>query len=558
MAKSRKGDNNVGVALILCALLLLIYQQFMAANAPKPNPETEVVAGVDQVSGVVSNETKPAANIKVLKIKDAEDRELSYKEVSEEEIRAEDKLFTVTSKLAKYTFSKQGGRLVQVELLDYKDDVASDTSLALIEGPSLLGLEFGSEERFNDSGLAYEIKSEPIPTVITEPFDLMLVATLGEAQFSKQITITPDLYRLDVKASSNLDGQKLALLMPFANSALEGDSRDTGTLMYVSNGDRETLYAGFVSQNLPGTSWLMVGKRYFVTGIINAGDNQISIQNLDSSFTVKGTGEKIEQGVYIGPRERNALVNAHKELYRAIDLGWFVLVAEPLIQLLKLFYSFLGNYGLSIVLLTLVIKILFYPLSKASLKSMAKMQEISPELQRLKEKKLPPAEMQAEMMAIYKKNGVNPLGGCLPVLIQIPVFLGLYNALLQSIELRHAGFALWINDLSSPENLMLFGFPIPLMVILMGASMYVQQVMQPQTSMDPQQQKMMKFMPLIFAGMFIIFPMPAGLVLYWLINNIMSIAQQVYIKGHVKGDPFVATMVTSLVIFGFAYVLTLV
>jgi YidC/Oxa1 family membrane protein insertase len=160
------------------------------------------------------------------------------------------------------------------------------------------------------------------------------------------------------------------------------------------------------------------------------------------------------------------------------------------------------------------------------------------------------------MLALYKKRGVNPMGGCLPALIQLPVFLGLYNALLNSIELRHAPFALWVHDLSSPEYLSVLGLPIPVMVLIMGASMFAQQWTMP-SSMDEQQKKIMMMMPFIFTIMFIVFPMPAGLVLYWLVNNTISIIQQMYMRSDKKAGPFAATAVASGLIFSLGFILTL-
>jgi YidC/Oxa1 family membrane protein insertase len=159
-------------------------------------------------------------------------------------------------------------------------------------------------------------------------------------------------------------------------------------------------------------------------------------------------------------------------------------------------------------------------------------------------------------MALYKRRGVNPMGGCLPVLIQIPVFIGLYNALLHSIELRHAPFALWITDLSAPEHLYVFGIGIPVMVLLMGVSMIYQQMTTPST-MDAYQKKVMLMIPVIFTISFIIFPFPAGLVLYWLVNNIISITQQVYLRSDIAVSPVKATAIASIAIFCFGYVLTL-
>jgi YidC/Oxa1 family membrane protein insertase len=186
------------------------------------------------------------------------------------------------------------------------------------------------------------------------------------------------------------------------------------------------------------------------------------------------------------------------------------------------------------------------------------MQDLAPEIKALRERIKDPTQLNQETFALYKRKGVNPMGGCLPVAVQIPVFLGLYNALLNAIELRHAPFALWITDLSSPEKLTVWGIGIPVMVLLMAASMIYQQWTTPNPSADPAQQKMMMIMPVVFAGMFIVFPMPAGLVLYWLVNNIISIIQQLYMRNAQKGSVYVGTMVANAVIFGVGFLLTLI
>ena len=159
-------------------------------------------------------------------------------------------------------------------------------------------------------------------------------------------------------------------------------------------------------------------------------------------------------------------------------------------------------------------------------------------------------------MELYKKRGVNPMGGCFPILLQIPVFLGMYNALRVSVELRHAPFALWINDLSAPEHLDIFGIPVPVMIILMGISMLWAQVTTPST-MDPAQKKAMLMVPLVFTVMFIIYPFPSGLVLYWLVSNIISIIQQTALRSEKGINPFFATVVGSVAIFGLGFLITL-
>jgi YidC/Oxa1 family membrane protein insertase len=214
-----------------------------------------------------------------------------------------------------------------------------------------------------------------------------------------------------------------------------------------------------------------------------------------------------------------------------IDFGWFAVVAKPLVFLMKASNRVTGNYGIDIILLTILIKILFYPLTQKSMSSMRKMQELGPILKTLKEKYKGDAQrLNQETMNLYKTYKINPLSGCLPMLAQIPVFIALYKGLLVTIELRHAPFFLWVNDLSAPEhlwNIAVAGYtlPIRLLPLLMGVSMFVQQKMTPSAGMEPAQQKMMLFMPIIFTFMFWSFP--TGLVIYWLVNNVLAIGQQV-------------------------------
>ena len=224
-----------------------------------------------------------------------------------------------------------------------------------------------------------------------------------------------------------------------------------------------------------------------------------------------------------------------------VDFGFFSVLAVPLFWALKLFYKIFGNYGWAIVLLTILIRIPFIPLVNKSQKSMKKLQELQPRMAEVREKfKKDPQRMQREMMDLYKKYKVNPLGGCLPILLQIPVFFALYKILMIAIELRGAPFMLWLKDLSAPDTLfghiptwfpLIGGFAVGPLPILMGATMIIQQKMTP-TSMDPAQNRIMMFMPIVFTFLFLNFA--TGLVLYWLMNNLFSIAQQLYVNRKLK------------------------
>ncbi len=228
---------------------------------------------------------------------------------------------------------------------------------------------------------------------------------------------------------------------------------------------------------------------------------------------------------FIGPKEAKRLNESPNHLEKALDYGFFTIVAKPLVFLLQFLYSYVHNYGVAIILMTIIIKALFWPLSQKSYRSMQQMKQLQPLIVRIREKFADDKEaMNREIMQLYKTYKVNPAGGCLPILIQLPVFIGLYNALLNAIELRHAPFithlpftdSLWLADLASPD-------PFFITPLVMGATMLVQQKLTPAPG-DPTQARIMMLMPIVFTGLFLTFP--SGLVIYWLINNVISIGQQ--------------------------------
>ncbi|CAG9182252.1 membrane protein insertase YidC [Cupriavidus respiraculi] len=221
--------------------------------------------------------------------------------------------------------------------------------------------------------------------------------------------------------------------------------------------------------------------------------------------------------LFAGPQEEHMLEQIAPGLELVKDYGWLTILAKPLFWLLEKLHGFLGNWGWSIIALTVLIKLVFFPLSAASYKSMGKMKDLQPRMTAIRERhKGDPQKMNTEMMALYRSEKVNPLGGCLPILIQIPVFIALYWVLLSSVEMRGAPWLGWIHDLSVPD-------PFYILPVVMAVSMFVQTKLNP-TPPDPIQAKVMMIMPLVFSFMFFFFP--AGLVLYWVVNNILSIAQQ--------------------------------
>jgi len=241
-----------------------------------------------------------------------------------------------------------------------------------------------------------------------------------------------------------------------------------------------------------------------------------------SSFSIPAKqAVKVPYRIYMGPKEEGQLKTLGVDAEKLVDFGWFTVVAKPLLWFLKLTNKVTKNFGIDIIILSILIKIIFLPLTQISFKSMKEMQKVQPEMARLKETyKNDKARLQQEIMLLYKRRKINPMSGCLPMVIQIPVFIALYNALQYTIEMRHAPFFLWIKDLAAKD-------PIYITPLIMGATMVIQQKMTP-TAADPTQAKMFLLMPVMFTFLFLNFP--SGLVLYWLVNNVLSIAHQYYLN----------------------------
>jgi YidC/Oxa1 family membrane protein insertase len=284
--------------------------------------------------------------------------------------------------------------------------------------------------------------------------------------------------------------------------------------------------------------WTGFADKYFLTAVLTKDNSIESVQiakgtkNIINStisspvFSIaEGQTYKIPYRLFLGPKDLDILKAQGDSLEQALDLGWFSALAKPLLHILTYFYKYTHNYGIAIIIITVILKIIFFPLTHKSYKSMKEMQKLQPMMLELREKHKNDREaLNRATMELYKTHKVNPLGGCFPMLVQIPVFFALYKALMFSIELRHAPFMLWITDLSAKD-------PYYVTPIIMGATMFIQQKMTP-TTMDPTQAKMMLAMPIVFTFMFLNFP--SGLVIYWLVNNVLTIAQQAYINHLLK------------------------
>ena len=288
----------------------------------------------------------------------------------------------------------------------------------------------------------------------------------------------------------------------------------------------------FVSAWLPGEKvereffTRKLGEDLFAAGVI-----------VPVAAIAPGASGMIAASLYAGPQEQDKLAKIAPGLDLVVDYGWLTVIAAPLFWVLQAIHGFVGNWGWAIIGLTVMLKLIFFPLSAASYKSMAKMRVLTPKLMKLKETYADDRQrMNQEMMELYKREKVNPLGGCLPVLVQIPVFIALYWVLLATVEMRGAPWILWITDLSVADTLFgtlpFINLPVGPLPLLMGATMFIQTKLNP-TPPDPMQAKIMLWMPIIFTFMFLAFP--AGLVLYWTVNNLLSIAQQWQVNRMIEG-----------------------
>jgi YidC/Oxa1 family membrane protein insertase len=471
-------------------------------------------------------------------------------------------LVAVTTDVLDVRIDPQGGDIVYAALLDHKLTNNSDQPFVLLSdnanrsfvAKSGLQLE-GHEGRiaFTPSQADYRL-NEGDDSVVVE-----LSATVNGVDVTKRLTFQRDTYAVKVDYFLNNDrGEPVSARfigqLARDNSADPSTGSGMGMKSYLGAAysspenhyekvDFEDIQDGsFNNRDVEG-GWVAMIQHYFTT----AWAPQQGQQNLYYAATdsrgrnvaaFAGPLQSLAPGgeaalgatVYMGPKvqERLEAVAPHLEL--TVDFGWLWFLANPLFWLLDHIHDLLGNWGWSIVVLTIVVKLVLFPLSAKAYKSMARMRKLGPEMQRLKEQFGDDRQkMSQEMMKFYQKEKINPLGGCLPILIQMPVFIALYWMLMESVELRHAPFMLWVQDLSVKD-------PYFILPILMGASMFVQQLLNP-TPPDPTQAKIMKMLPVIFTFFFLWFP--AGLVIYWVVNNTISILQQWFITRNIENDPSV-------------------
>jgi YidC/Oxa1 family membrane protein insertase len=520
------------LALVLSFLLLLAYEQLVVRPYRKALPSPPQTQG--QVPGQLAPEaerqTSPGA-----RPANPEAPAAAAPGSGLAAPAADAPTVTIETDLVRATVTKLGARLKSLELKDFRETVKPDSPLLDLVTPSPvlpLTIELGAGS--SDADISYEASSSSIRVSGPEQAEVVFQgSTVDGRTIEKRYRFLGNSYLFDLVVSgSAIKGSAGLVLTPVSVQAASG-GQTSGNEQAVAFANAKLIEKSVESLTTPievqGSAWTGFSAQYFAAlGMPHSGTGTawlakaegIPIARLD---TPTSDGDARFQ-VFLGPKEREILAGAGHQLERAIDFGWFWFIALPLLWGLRALYRIIPNYGVAIILLTAIVKLVTAPLTRSSFKSMKAMQKLQPDMQRLRERhKDDQVAMQKEMMELYKRHRVNPVSGCLPMMLQLPIFVGLYNALLHAIELRHAPFMLWINDLSAPDRLMIGGIGIPVLVLLMGASMLVQQLMTPQQG-DPTQQRMMMIMPVVFT--FISMNFPSGLVLYWLVNNLLTMAQQ--------------------------------
>lgn len=539
-------DNKSLLAIVLCILILIGYQSLISYLYPPPSP-TDPQSQPPLAESPPSDSSHLAAEPRAQESTEHTTRPLPSTESPPSDRQRE---LAVETDTYHAVFTTRGGRLKSFLLKQYPVTLELDSPLLEIvteggygELPIVVRLS-GRETNISDAGVAYQVAGDGLRLRADEQAELVFRGSHPNGtRFTKTYTFSGVGYGIGLEVGvSHLPFHADSLSV----SWLEG-SRSESKSTYDYYGPVALVGRTFNYEHAwdwePGEvygpdniRWVGFTNGYFLSAVVpqDAGAGRLFFRDedgvLETRLATPWSGTPLSYTLYLGPKETGALNAVDPALDRAIDYGWSHFIARPLVDLLRLLYGMTGNYGVAIILLTVLVKLVFFPLSNKSFKSMSAMKKLQPQMERLREQyKDDKQKLNQEMMELYKRYHVNPLGGCLPMLVQLPVFIGLYQGLLYAIELRQAHFLGWITDLSQPDRLGGVPIPfveppgIPVLTLLMGGSMIVQQMMTPTTG-DPMQQKMMMLMPIVFTVMFVNFP--AGLVLYWLINNILTIAQQ--------------------------------
>jgi len=509
-------------AIVVSFIILIGYQYFFVKKQPVKTPEMPRQEQAVEPGDRNVGEPEPDAGRSVAPV--------SPPTV----LPAVEKIVTVETPLYIAEVSSRGAAVRKWQLRKYHDLRGLPVVLTR-PGADIPPLAIGAGSGYDLSRVYFETEGGDLKLDDARPEgSLTFVYRAGEVSVRRTLTFHADTYRVDVSDTvQGLGTFWVTLGENFGITGAAGYGSHIGPVTLMGT-DRKEYKPEKVRTPLFLTprdlKWVALEDKYFFSSLVPGSEVLgIKVWSVEDSSLVayKFPAGESRYVMYAGPKVIDELRPLGYGLEHIVDFGFWSFIARPIFWLLKFINKYIGNYGWSIIILTIVLRIPFIPLLNKGQKSMKKMQAIQPKMAEIKEKyKKDPQKMQKEMMELYRKYKVNPMGGCLPMLIQIPVFFALYKVLLVAIEMRQAPFMLWIKDLSAKD-------PYYVLPIVMGITMFIQQKMTP-TSGDPKQAKIMMFMPVIFTFMFLNFS--SGLVLYWLMSNVLSIIQQFFVNRKVAAE----------------------
>ncbi len=538
--------------MIFCFSLLLLWNNWQVSNGQQ-SLFASTSTGADQNASANSNGTPPAngngANTAVPSVPASAPATPSSVPGSTAPAPAQAEQVVVTTDVLRLTFNTLGAQLVRAELLKYP--ISSDNPRPMVLLDRSADLIYTAQTGVIGAGQNFPTHQTPFAVTSTErelSGDKLAVRFEAESGGLRVVkTFTLDRGSYDVRVRHDVTNLGAATVSPSVYLQLERDGNDpsgtssfyntfTGVAVYSEQDKFQKISFSDIAKNKGSyirhadNGWIGIVQHYFATAWVPQEGKQRSNEllqlapNLYAARTIVPVGDvapgstvAADAQLWVGPQDQQAMSAVAPGLELVVDYGWLTIIAKPLFSLMTWLHSLLGNWGWTIVALTVIIKAVFYPLASASYRSMARMKQVAPRLQALKEKYGDDRQkLNQAMMEMYRHEKINPLGGCLPMLVQIPVFIALYWVLLASVEMRGAPWILWIHDLAVRD-------PYFILPAVMMGTMFLQIKLNP-TPPDPMQAKVMMIMPLVFGGMMFFFP--AGLVLYWCVNNTLSILQQ--------------------------------
>ncbi|GAA5131015.1 membrane protein insertase YidC [Thalassotalea piscium] len=521
--------------IALMVVTFLLYQQWQSDNAPVQQPNSVVQTSESNKTEANNNDFIPASSTS------------SLPAIKETQVASN--LITITTDVLKLKINTQGGDIVEATLLEYETEQGSGIPFTIMQNGNLTYI--AQSGLTGAQGIDRVVKGRPIYQVNATEYELSgnnpLVVDLNYTAENglsviKRFTFEPGSYKVNLDYIINNNASSAASVELYAqlkqSTHVDKSSALIPTYRGAAYSSSEERYEKYDFDDISDANlnvstqggWVAMLQHYFVSSWI---PNKNDINQLYTSYTRNqeavigfkapaiiiepNTQATASTAFYVGPKDQDVLAKIADGLDLTVDFGFLFMISSPLHWLLIQIQSIVINWGLAIIVITLIVKGAMYPLTKAQYTSMAKMRALQPKMAQLKERFGDDKQKMSQgMMDLYRKEKVNPAGGCLPLLVQMPIFLALYWVFLESVELRHATFGLWLQDLSSKD-------PYFILPVLMGISMYVMQKMQPMTVQDPMQQKIMQYMPVMFTVFFFWFP--SGLVLYWLVSNVISIIQ---------------------------------